>query len=222
MLKPLGSTAGTVPPEAGPALPPASPENIEFWRMTVATAQLVQGLLLGKVNTNLWQAAFLSFSGGSFSGPRDGHVVSSAQQARVAAYIDGQMPTRLAVTRTINVSTDGLTDANSQGMYNVMALAERPFLVASMRLGTAPSSADNFYNFLRSAMDACTLLLFGSSVWSGPAGEIREDHWATYNLFVVVSDSSSVMRLLRWHPTPFWWLTGAPLTPSVYWTTMRS
>jgi len=141
----------------------------------------------------------------------------------VAAYIDREVPTRLAVTRTINVSTDGLTDANSQGMYNVMAIAERPFFVASMRLWTAPSLAANVYNFLRSAMHACTLLPFGSSASSGPAAEIREDHWATYNLFVVVlSDFSSVMRLLRWHPTPFWWHPGAPPTPSVYRTTMRS
>jgi len=76
-LKPRGSTAETVPPEAGPTLPPASPENIQVWRMAVATAQLAQGLLLGKVNANLWQAAFFSVPGRRFSWPRDRHVVSS-------------------------------------------------------------------------------------------------------------------------------------------------
>jgi len=117
VLQLRASTAATVQPEAGPALPPASPETIDFWVMSVATALLVQGLPMGMLKTNLWREAILSTCGRRCRGLCIRHAVSNILVARVAASIDEQVTTRLAATGTSIVSIDRLTELNSQSTY---------------------------------------------------------------------------------------------------------
>lgn len=104
-------------PEAGPVLPPASPETIDSWVMSVATALLVQGLPMGMLKTNLCREAILSTCGRRYRGLGDRHAVSNTLVARMAASIDEKVTTRLAATGTSIVSIDRLTELNSQSIY---------------------------------------------------------------------------------------------------------
>ena len=190
--------AGPVAEALGGALPPIPANVLAMWRTNFAAVLLQAGLPFGLFDTAAWRSVFLLISGGRIDGPGGRRAVGGALLTSAVAAVDSSLARFLEGCHSVSLSIDGMTDASGGGVYNVVIYTPRPFLVATFRMGSEPSTAANLLTRLQGALQAPLLSSFATSATTElAAGASVLSLFGHRRVLALVTDSPTTMVALR-------------------------